>query len=127
MIATRTPVANVDSFCLGPLERHGEDADAFPPRAIVAGAQGLRAPAGTRGRRRPLVARAKYYNFQLWHDGKVLSRWPQKSRVELRRRWHFAGRSHTLVPGRYDWYVWPHYNGRYHARLGHAVFYVRAN
>jgi hypothetical protein len=75
----------------------------------------------------PRVARAKYYNFQLWHNGKVLSRWPQKSRVELRRHWHFAGRRHSLEPGRYDWYVWPHYNGRYHARLGHGVFYVRAN
>jgi hypothetical protein len=75
----------------------------------------------------PAVARAKYYNFQLWHDGKVLSRWPQKSSIELRWHWSFAGRRHHLEPGRYDWYVWPRYHGRNHDLLGHGVFYVRAS
>jgi hypothetical protein len=75
----------------------------------------------------PRVARAKYYNFQLWHDGKVLSRWPQKSSIQLQRHWSFAGRRHHLEPGRYDWYVWPRYHGRYHDLIGHGVFYVRAN
>jgi hypothetical protein len=77
----------------------------------------------------PPVARAKYYNynFQLWHDSKVLSRWPRKSSIQLRWNWSFAGRRHHLEPGRYDWYVWPRFKGRYHDLVGHAVFYVRAS
>lgn len=70
------------------------------------------------------VRRALYYNVQLWHDGKVLSRWPTRNRLQLRESWAYNGRRHELVPGRYAWYVWPRFSGRYGRAIGKSVFYV---
>jgi hypothetical protein len=51
---------------------------------------------------------ATYYNVQLWRGGsKILSAWPTKTRLALRRRWQYDGRRLSLTPGAYRWYVWP--------------------
>ena len=92
--------------------------------------QPLLAPGwGTRVTAPPLlrwvpVRRALYYNVQLWHDGKMLSRWPTRNRLQLRESWAYNGRRHELVPGRYVWYVWPRFSGRYGRAIGKSVFYV---
>jgi hypothetical protein len=88
---------------------------------------------GARVRRPPLlmwkrVKRARYYNVQLRYRGKVLSRWPRKARLRLKRTWTFRGHRYRLRPGRYTWYVWPGYGrfsaARYGRLLGKGVFYV---
>ena len=39
------------------------------------------------------VARATFYNVQLWRNGrKILSRWPTRPSYELRMRWRYGGR-----------------------------------
>jgi hypothetical protein len=73
----------------------------------------------------PTVAKAALYNVQLWHEGKVLSKWPTQSKLRLRHGWYFDGERVRLKPGRYDWYVWPRINGRYHHLVGHGIFYKR--
>ncbi|HSC72959.1 MAG TPA: HYR domain-containing protein [Gaiellaceae bacterium] len=51
---------------------------------------------------------ATYYNVQLWRNGaKILSAWPVKARLALRRQWRYGGRVRTLSPATYRWYVWP--------------------
>ncbi len=51
---------------------------------------------------------AAYYNVQLWRNGaKILSAWPAKARLALRRQWRYGGRRRSLSPGTYRWYVWP--------------------
>jgi hypothetical protein len=74
----------------------------------------------------PDVPRVRYYNVQVWHNGKVLSRWPVRSRWQLTRTWWFNGSRHRLKPGRYDWYVWPRIGRSYRRMVGHSVFYVGA-
>jgi HYR domain-containing protein len=65
------------------------------------------------------VARATYYNLQVWRNGrKVLSRWPTRARFELRSSWRFAGRTQRLRPGRYTAYAWPGYGPKRAARYG---------
>jgi hypothetical protein len=57
--------------------------------------------------------KATYYNVQVFRAGKkILSRWPKANRLQLERRWRYAGRRRRLVPGRYVWYVWPGYGKR---------------
>jgi hypothetical protein len=75
------------------------------------------------------IARASYYNVQLFRGGrKVLSAWPRRARYHLRRAWSFGGRHHRLAPGRYRWYVWPGYGprarNRYGRLLGQRAFVV---
>ncbi|MEA2358021.1 MAG: hypothetical protein QOI62_1281 [Solirubrobacteraceae bacterium] len=75
------------------------------------------------------IARASYYNVQLFRGGrKVLSAWPRRARYHLRRAWSFGGRDHRLAPGRYRWYVWPGYGprarNRYGRLLGQRAFVV---
>jgi hypothetical protein len=78
--------------------------------------------------KRPLVLRwarvrgARYYNVQL-HRGarKVLSAWPSRPRLRLKRRWSYAGKLYRLRPGRYVWYVWPGYGRRSAARYGELL------
>jgi hypothetical protein len=73
------------------------------------------------------VPGALLYNVQLWRDGrKILSRWPWKSQYQLQRSWRQNGRRYTLEPGRYTWYVWPRFEGRYGKMIGKSFFYVRA-
>jgi len=51
---------------------------------------------------------ATYYNVQLWRNGtKILSAWPTKARLTLRRQWRYGGSRRSLSPSTYRWYVWP--------------------
>ena len=46
------------------------------------------------------VRGADYYNVQLLRDGrKVLSGWPTRARLQLKRRWRFEGRVRRMRPG----------------------------
>ncbi len=73
--------------------------------------------------------RATYYNVQLWFNGKeILSAWPRTPKLRLHRSWSYGGARHTLVPGTYQWYVWPGLGpisaARYGHQLGEAQFTV---
>ena len=75
------------------------------------------------------VRRATYYNVQLYRKGrKVLTRWPRRASLQLRRRWRYGGKPRYLAPGRYRWYVWPGYGRRsahkYGRLLGKSHFTV---
>jgi hypothetical protein len=75
------------------------------------------------------VARARYYNVQVFRGGrKVLSAWPTRARLRLGARWKFAGRVQRLTPGVYRWFVWPGYGTpsarRYGQLLGQSTFIV---
>lgn len=100
------------------------------PRAVL-----LRAPAnGRRVTAPPLlvwakVARATYYNVQLFRNGrKVLTAWPRTNRLKLRASWRVGGTRQRLAPGTYRWYVWPGLGprdaGRYGPSLGSSTFVV---
>ncbi|HEX4735120.1 MAG TPA: hypothetical protein VH247_11940 [Thermoleophilaceae bacterium] len=73
---------------------------------------------------------ARYYNVQLWlGKKKVLSTWPRTNSLQLKQSWHFRGKTLTLVPGHYRWYVWPGFGNlfahRYGNRIGRSSFRVR--
>jgi hypothetical protein len=75
------------------------------------------------------VRDADYFNVQLRRDGhKVLSRWPLRARLQLRRSWHFRGQAQRLAPGRYTWDVWagfgPRHAARYGPRIGRRSFVI---
>jgi hypothetical protein len=75
------------------------------------------------------VRRARYYNVQLFRDGrKIMSAWPSKTEFRLKRHWSYRGRKRGLVPGRYRWLVWPGYgrraNNDYGEMLGPTFFRV---
>jgi hypothetical protein len=77
------------------------------------------------------VRGARYYNVQLYRDGrKVLSSWPSRADLELRRRWEYRGRR-RLEPGRYHWVVWPGEGPRernaYGPRIGRRSFVIVPN
>jgi hypothetical protein len=93
---------------------------ATPGPRLVAPGQGarLRAP--------PLlswtpVTGATYYNVQLYRGRKVLSTWPARATLQLRRTWRFNGRRYALRPGRYRWYVWPGFGAPAAARYGRLI------
>ncbi|HJS94390.1 MAG TPA: hypothetical protein VJ741_09010 [Solirubrobacteraceae bacterium] len=67
------------------------------------------------------VRGASYYNVQLYRNGKVLSTWPTRASLQLRRRWRFHGHRYRLAPGRYRWFVWPGFGKRSAERYGHAI------
>jgi hypothetical protein len=68
------------------------------------------------------VRGATYYNVQLWRGStKVLSTWPTRPQLQLRRAWRRDGRRYRLRPGRYRWYVWPGFGRRQRARYGHEI------
>jgi hypothetical protein len=68
------------------------------------------------------VRRAAYYNLQLYRNGtKILSVWPTKARLALRRKWRFAGHRYRLKPGVYHWYVWPGFGSRAADRYGRLI------
>jgi len=76
------------------------------------------------------VAKARYYNVQLFRNGrKVLSAWPTRPRYQLRRAWRYGGRHHRLARGTYRWYLWAGYGARsarhYGSLLGQRSFTVR--
>jgi hypothetical protein len=95
----------------------------------------LRPADGARLSRPPLlrwkrVRRARYYNIQLFRNGrKVLSAWPRRNRLQLHRSWRFAGKRRHLTQGRYRWYVWPGRGARAERRYGRLIgssrFYMR--
>ena len=75
------------------------------------------------------VAKAAYYNVQLYRGSqKVLSAWPSRPWLQLRRGWTYAG-GQRLQPGTYRWFVWPGFGaraqGRYGQVLGYGSFVVR--
>jgi hypothetical protein len=75
------------------------------------------------------VRRADYYNVQVFRGRrKVLSAWPRRTQLQLRRHWRFGGHEYRLRPARYCWYVWPGYGKRskrdYGKRLGSSCFRV---
>jgi hypothetical protein len=68
------------------------------------------------------VRGARYYNVQLFRDGrKILSAWPKRPQLRLRERWRFHGRRHRLINGRYQWYVWPGEGPRSAHRYGKRI------
>jgi hypothetical protein len=68
------------------------------------------------------AAHASYYNVQVYRNGKkVLSTWPSRTSLRLKRTWKFAGHRFRLKPGRYRWYVWPGYGSRGAARYGRMI------
>jgi hypothetical protein len=76
------------------------------------------------------VRGATFYNVQVHRQGKkIVSAWPRKARLALRRRWSYGGRRLTLARGLYVWYVWPAFGssagGHYGQLLGQAAFRVR--
>jgi hypothetical protein len=76
------------------------------------------------------VARAGYYNVQLFRNGrKILSAWPTKRQYQLRSRWRYRGQRHRLVHGSYRWLLWAGYGHRsehrYGRLLGRRTFVVR--
>jgi hypothetical protein len=76
------------------------------------------------------VAGASYYNVQIYRGThKVMSVWPTRPRLRLRRSWTYAGKAYRLAPGRYRWYVWPGRGAlkaaKYGSLLGGNTFVVR--
>ena len=68
------------------------------------------------------VRRADYYNVQLFRDGrKVLSVWPTRARLKLKRTWRFAGRRVRFEAGEYRWLVWPGFGARSKADYGDRI------
>ena len=106
--------------------------------AVVVPRGRLYAPrGGARVSRPPLLAwvrvpGADFYNVQILHRGrKVLTAWPSRPRLQLRRAWLYDGRRRRLKPGRYRWYVWPGFRDgsrvRYGRLLGASTFLVTSN
>jgi hypothetical protein len=76
------------------------------------------------------IARASYYNVQLFRNGrKILSAWPTKPQYQLRSKWRYRGKRHRLVDGTYRWLLWAGYGKRsehrYGKLLGRRTFVIR--
>jgi hypothetical protein len=87
----------------------------------------LRKPPLLRWRR---VAKARYYNVQVFRKGKkILSTWPSKPHYQLRRTWRYRGHRYRLSGATYRWYLWAGYGKRsahhYGGLLGKRSFIVR--
>jgi hypothetical protein len=93
------------------------DADASTKHLLSPGfASSLSRPPMLRWRK---IARASYYNVQLFRNGKkILSAWPTKPHYQLRSRWRYRGRTHKLLPATYVWYLWAGYGHRSQHRYG---------
>ena len=75
------------------------------------------------------VRGAQYYNVQLFRDGrKVLSAWPARAKLQLKRAWTYRGTRVRFGPGEYRWQVWPgrgeRSKGDYGKRIGVRKFTV---
>jgi hypothetical protein len=88
----------------------------------------LRAPKdGARLKKPPKLtwarnAEASYYNVQLFRgEQKILSRWPVRASLKLKRTWKYAGRKYRLTKGIYRWYVWPGYGAPSEADYGELL------
>jgi len=68
------------------------------------------------------VRGARYYNVQLFRDGKkILSKWPGQAALQLKSKWRFHGKRYRLKPAEYRWYVWPGEGPRSENRYGRMV------
>lgn len=68
------------------------------------------------------VKSADYYNVQLYRGKqKVLSVWPHRNHLQLRRSWTFRGHKRVLAAGSYRWYVWPGFGRRSQHRYGKLI------
>jgi large repetitive protein len=91
-------------------------------------------PAGARLTTPPLLAwravpKARFYNVQLYRKGrKILSVWPHKPRLRLRRQWTYKGRRYRLRSASYTWIVWPAYGSparpHFGRMLGKSSFWI---
>jgi hypothetical protein len=95
------------------------------PSRPVRATSALRGPAhGARLETPPMlrwspVAKASYYNVQLYRDGKkVLSLWPTDPNLRVPSSWRFGGTAFRLAPGVYRWYVWAGFGPRSANRYG---------
>jgi hypothetical protein len=76
------------------------------------------------------VPHASYYNVQVYRGSrKVLSAWPAKAKVKMRRTWVYQGHRFAFRKGVYHWWVWPAFGPRskaaYGRLLGTGTFVVR--
>ena len=76
------------------------------------------------------VPRASYYNVQVYRGSrKVLSAWPAKAKLKMRRSWVYQGHRFPFRKGVYHWWVWPAFGPRskaaYGQLLGTGTFVVR--
>ncbi len=74
-------------------------------------------------------AEASYYNLQLFRGNvKILSVWPVKTALLLKKSWKYQHHSYKLSPGVYRWYVWPGFGSRkaadYGEMLGFSSFQI---
>jgi hypothetical protein len=54
------------------------------------------------------VAKARFYNVQLWQGRKkLLTTWPSETQLRLGETWKFDGRTLRFRNGKYQVYVWP--------------------
>jgi hypothetical protein len=68
------------------------------------------------------VRGADYYNLIVWRQGqRVLDLWPSQNRALLPRTWSYEGKSRTLAPGRYLWFVYPGFGPKAQGRYGSQV------
>jgi hypothetical protein len=68
------------------------------------------------------VRGADYYNVQLFRDGrKILSAWPTRARLQLKRAWRYGGRRVRFEAGEYKWQVWPGRGARSRAEYGERI------
>jgi hypothetical protein len=113
---------------------------ATPTAFLYSPARGLRVTSPPVLRWAP-VRGATYYNLQLWFLSgggqkkavkavKILSAWPSTTKLRVQQRWTFEGHAFRLLPGRYQWYVWPGFGKlsaqRYGQLLGESTFTVAA-
>ena len=67
-------------------------------------------------------AEASYYNVQLFRgEKKILSTWPVKPSLKLKRTWKYQGKRYTLTKGTYRWFVWPGYGARSNVDYGELL------
>ena len=68
------------------------------------------------------IARASYYNVQLFRNGKkILSAWPTRPHYQLHRVWRYGGKRHRLGKGTYRWLLWAGYGHRSQHRYGRLL------
>ena len=100
------------------------------PRALYGPSPGAKVGAGRVKLAWVAAPGARYYNVQLFRGGKkLLSTWPLTTSLSLPRHWVHDGKTYSLKPGTYHWYVWPGIGARsasrYGAMLGGSTFVVR--
>jgi hypothetical protein len=88
------------------------------------------------------VTGADYYNVQLFRETtktlsasylsssrKILSAWPKRNRLQLKKSWKFLRHTYRLTPGTYRWFVFPGFGARasekYGPLVGQSTFVVK--